>query len=81
MNKQKADYLLIYGDVSSTKLVYITGHLEKNNIKVDTSSLTSGRNLSLIQVFWKVNQNSFKLAKNYITISGSPYKYILNKTL
>ncbi|WP_375705232.1 right-handed parallel beta-helix repeat-containing protein [Bartonella sp. AA86SXKL] len=77
INKQKADHLLIHGDVSGTTLVYITGHLEKNNIKADASALTSARGLSLIQVFGKVNQNSFKLAQDYITISGSPYKYIL----
>ncbi|WP_375647521.1 hypothetical protein [Bartonella sp. CR84HXZ] len=77
VNKQKADHLLIHGDVSGTTLVYITGYLEKNNIKADTSALTSVRGLSLIQVSGKVNQNSFKLANGYITISGSPYKYIL----
>ncbi|WP_273788643.1 right-handed parallel beta-helix repeat-containing protein [Bartonella grahamii] len=77
VNKQKADHLLIHGDVSGTTLIYITGHLEKNNIKADTSALTSVRGLSLIQVSGKANQNSFKLANGYITISGSPYKYIL----
>ncbi len=77
INKQKADHLLIHGDVSGTTLVYITGHLEKNNIKADASALTSAHGLSLIQVSGKVNQDSFKLAQDYITISGSPYKYIL----
>ncbi|WP_375695228.1 autotransporter outer membrane beta-barrel domain-containing protein [Bartonella sp. AC90GZZY] len=55
INKQKADRLLIHGDVSGTTLIYVTGHLEKDNIKTDTSSLTSVRGLSLIQVSGKIN--------------------------
>ncbi len=75
--KQKTDRLLIHGDVSGTTLVYVTGHLEKNNIATNTSAPSNMDGFSLIQVFGKANQNSFKLANGYITINGSPYKYIL----
>ncbi|UNE55555.1 autotransporter outer membrane beta-barrel domain-containing protein [Bartonella machadoae] len=77
INTQKTDRLLIHGDVSGTTMIYITGQLEKNNIKANTSALTSIHGLSLIQVSGRANQNSFKLANGYITINGSPYKYIL----
>ncbi|WP_208437316.1 autotransporter outer membrane beta-barrel domain-containing protein [Bartonella taylorii] len=77
INKQKADHLLIHGDVSGTTLIYVTEHLKKNNIKVNTSTPSNIHGFSLIKVFGKASQNSFKLANSYITISGSPYKYIL----
>ncbi|GAA5097654.1 right-handed parallel beta-helix repeat-containing protein [Bartonella acomydis] len=75
--EQKTDCLLIHGDVSGTTLIYVTGYLEKSNIKANTSTPTNIHGFSLIQVFGKANPNSFKLANGYITISGSPYKYIL----
>lgn len=77
ITEQKTDRLLIHGDVSGTTLIYVTAHLEKNNIEENTSTPSNMHDFSLIQVFGKANQNSFKLANGYITISGSPYKYIL----
>ncbi|PIT67982.1 hypothetical protein CEV08_08905 [Bartonella tribocorum] len=75
--QKKTDRLLIYGDVSGTTLIYVTAHLEKNNIETNTFAPSNMDGLSLIKVFGKANQNSFKLANGYITINGSPYKYIL----
>ncbi len=77
ITEQKTDRLLIHGDVSGTTLVYVTGHLKKNNIEENNSTPSNMHDFSLIQVFGKANLNSFKLANGYITISGSPYKYIL----
>ncbi|WP_375660362.1 hypothetical protein, partial [Bartonella sp. CL74QHWL] len=33
--------------------------------------------ISIIQVYGKANENSFKLNGDYITLDGSPYQYIL----
>lgn len=35
------------------------------------------RGLSLIQVSGQADRNSFKLENGYVTMDGSPYKYVL----
>ncbi|WP_372712456.1 autotransporter outer membrane beta-barrel domain-containing protein [Bartonella machadoae] len=74
---QKTDRLLIDGDVSGTTAVYVTGHLEGNNGKANTSAAANVRGLSLIQVSGKAKEDSFKLVNGYTTRDGSPDMYTL----
>ncbi|MBB4076880.1 outer membrane autotransporter protein [Bartonella fuyuanensis] len=76
--QQKADRLLIHGDVSGVTTVHIT-NLSKGEIsKVEDSISSNMRGLSLIQVSGKTNEDSFKLAHGYTTMNRLPYKYTLN---
>ncbi len=87
VTEQKTDRVVIAGDVSGSTVVHINlQEVEKNkkrsNIAVIweegmTSVPTSTHGISLIQVSGKANEDSFKLAKNYMTMSGLPYKYVL----
>ncbi|WP_455476355.1 autotransporter outer membrane beta-barrel domain-containing protein [Bartonella sp. B17] len=85
VNKQKTDRVLINGGVLGTTKVYINllGKEEKlTNSDSDwkenvTSAPSSTQGISLIQVSGEANKNSFKLASNYMTMKGSPYKYVL----
>ncbi|WP_208541572.1 MULTISPECIES: autotransporter outer membrane beta-barrel domain-containing protein [Bartonella] len=73
---QKADHLLIKGDVSGSTAVYVNA--QGNATEAIGFVPWNKRGISLIQVSGKAEENSFKLANGYTTISGSPYKYILN---
>ncbi|ENN89898.1 autotransporter outer membrane beta-barrel domain-containing protein [Bartonella bovis] len=76
IDEQKADHLLINGDVSGSTAVYVN---VKGNATDATGSLPwNERGISLIQVSGKAEENSFKLANGYTTLGGSPYKYTLN---
>uniref|UniRef100_UPI0035D0EC87 autotransporter outer membrane beta-barrel domain-containing protein n=1 Tax=Bartonella sp. AP65SXKL TaxID=3243500 RepID=UPI0035D0EC87 len=77
INDQKTDRLLIHGDVSGNTSVYVTGHLEENNIEANTSAAANVRGLSLIQVSGKAEENSFKLVNGYTTRGGLPDMYTL----
>ncbi|EJF88534.1 autotransporter outer membrane beta-barrel domain-containing protein, partial [Bartonella melophagi] len=81
-NGQKADRLFVNGDVSGSTTVDVNIHgnvLKEANLLLVTGSLPlNKRGISLIQVSGNATENSFKLAKGYMTISGSPYKYTLN---
>ncbi|WP_375636844.1 autotransporter outer membrane beta-barrel domain-containing protein [Bartonella sp. AP152HLJHH] len=77
INDQKTDRLLIHGDVSGNTSVYVTGHLEENNIEANTSAAANVRGLSLIQVSGKAEENSFKLVNGYTTKGGLPDMYTL----
>ncbi|EJF78837.1 Type V secretory pathway, adhesin AidA [Candidatus Bartonella washoeensis] len=85
--EQETDRLVIGGDVSGTTVVYIN-LLEQEKDKERTKNASvlgehmaslpaSTHGISLIQVSGKANENSFKLAGDYMTIGASPYKYVL----
>ncbi|OLL47104.1 autotransporter [Bartonella henselae] len=85
MHKQKTDRVIINGDVSGSTIVHIN-FLESGNKgtkstavwkeeMVSTSSTAHG--ISLIQVSGNADKNSFKLEKGYLTMGGTPYKYVL----
>ncbi|EJF86112.1 outer membrane autotransporter barrel domain-containing protein, partial [Bartonella vinsonii subsp. arupensis OK-94-513] len=74
---QKTDRLLIHGDVEGKTSVYVTGRLEDNNDKANTSVAANVRGLSLIQVSGKAQEDSFKLVNGYTTRKGSPDMYTL----
>ncbi|AQX27437.1 MULTISPECIES: autotransporter outer membrane beta-barrel domain-containing protein [unclassified Bartonella] len=75
INNQKTDRLLIYGDVSGTTTVYVTG--QNGSAKDDIGRNGNTQGISLIQVSGTAQENSFKLEGEYITIDGSPYRYSL----
>ncbi len=77
IDDQKTDRLLINGDVSGNTSVYVTGRLEGNNVKANTSAAANIRGLSLIQVSGKAEENSFKLVNGYTTRDGLPDMYTL----
>ncbi|AQX20282.1 autotransporter outer membrane beta-barrel domain-containing protein [Bartonella sp. WD16.2] len=75
-DEQKADHLLIKGNVSGSTTVYVNA---KGNATEATGFVPwNERGISLIQVSGKAEEDSFKLANGYTTVSGSPYKYTLN---
>ncbi|MCZ2158402.1 autotransporter outer membrane beta-barrel domain-containing protein [Bartonella sp. 220] len=74
---QKTDRLLIHGDVEGKTAVYVTGRLEENNVKANTSASANVRGVSLIQVSGKAQEDSFKLVNGYTTRNGSPDMYTL----
>ncbi|WP_208432214.1 autotransporter outer membrane beta-barrel domain-containing protein, partial [Bartonella doshiae] len=75
--QQKADRLLIHGDVSGTTTVYVNNLLEGETLQTENSIPLNTRGLSLIQVSGKADENAFQLANGYLIVDGSPYKYIL----
>ncbi|WP_208437317.1 autotransporter outer membrane beta-barrel domain-containing protein [Bartonella taylorii] len=77
INDQKTDRLLIHGDVSGNTSVYVTGRLENDNVKANTSAAANIRGLSLIQVSGKAEESSFKLVNGYTTRGGLPDMYTL----
>ncbi|WP_455479134.1 autotransporter outer membrane beta-barrel domain-containing protein [Bartonella sp. B23] len=80
--QQKTDRLLVHGNVSGTTTVYFNSlsNNEQNNERVEAedSVPSNMRGVSLIQVSGKAEENSFKLANDYITMDKLPYKYTLN---
>ncbi|WP_273723540.1 autotransporter outer membrane beta-barrel domain-containing protein [Bartonella sp. AU18XJBT] len=75
--QQKADRLLIHGDVSGSTTVHIKNLAKGEILKAEDSVSSNMRGLSLIQVSGNANEDSFKLAHGYTTMGGLPYKYIL----
>ncbi|WP_158078247.1 autotransporter outer membrane beta-barrel domain-containing protein [Bartonella sp. WD12.1] len=73
---QKADHLLIKGDVSGSTTVYV--NTQGSATEAAGFVPSNERGISLIQVSGKAEENSFKLANGYTTVSGSPYRYTLN---
>ncbi|MET3560505.1 outer membrane autotransporter protein [Bartonella japonica] len=78
--QQKADHLLVYGDVSGTTAIHFNSLLknEESNAEDEDNVPLNMRGLSLVQVSGKANEKSFKLANGYTTMGGLPYKYTLN---
>ncbi|GAA5102568.1 autotransporter outer membrane beta-barrel domain-containing protein [Bartonella acomydis] len=86
VSEQKTDRLVIHGDVSGATKVHIN-LLEKDKKLTDSSSVwgeqmaslpLEAQGISVIQVSGKADENSFRLAGDYITMGGLPYKYTLN---
>ncbi|WP_208431783.1 autotransporter outer membrane beta-barrel domain-containing protein [Bartonella schoenbuchensis] len=81
-NGQEADRLLVKGDVSGSTTVHVNvqGNISNTaNLLFLTGSFPlNKRGISLIQVVGQATESSFKLAKGYMIIKGSPYKYTLN---
>ncbi|MCZ2158915.1 autotransporter outer membrane beta-barrel domain-containing protein [Bartonella sp. 220] len=85
IEEQKTDRVVIHGDVSGNTVVHV--NLLKKEKKITESSSVRGEHMislplethgiSLIQVFGKADETSFKLAGDYMTREGLPYKYIL----
>ncbi|WP_273783034.1 autotransporter outer membrane beta-barrel domain-containing protein, partial [Bartonella sp. ML69XJBT] len=76
--KQKADRLLVHGNVSGTTTIYVKNLTEGQPLKTEDSIPLNERGLSLVQVSGKADENSFKLANGYTTMNKLPYKYVLN---
>lgn len=85
VTEQETDRIVINGDVSGTSIVYIN-LAEKNKEVTNSSSVwkehmaslpSTTQGISIIQVSGKADKNAFKLAKGYMTMGGSPYKYEL----
>ncbi|EJF92399.1 autotransporter outer membrane beta-barrel domain-containing protein [Bartonella taylorii] len=85
VREQETDRVVIDGDVSGSTIVHIN-LLEKDQKITDSSSIwgehmaslpSETHGISVIQVSGKANENSFKLAGEYITMGGLPYKYVL----
>lgn len=73
----KADTLVIYGDVYGKTKVYIVNPsvaLEKGKT---LSKKGDRHDTSIIQVYGKAAEDSFKLATNYVALRGAPYRYSL----
>ncbi|WP_404977263.1 autotransporter outer membrane beta-barrel domain-containing protein [Bartonella sp. AU55XJBT] len=84
VTEQQTDRIMINGDVLGSTVVHI--NLQETDKKTDSSavweehmaSLPLGTHgISIIQVSGQANENSFRLAGNYMTIGGQPYKYVL----
>ncbi|WP_078690104.1 autotransporter outer membrane beta-barrel domain-containing protein [Bartonella schoenbuchensis] len=76
IDEQKADHLLIKGDVSGSTAVYV--NVQGNATEASSFVPWNKRGISLIQVSGTAKEDSFKLANGYTTVGGSPYKYTLN---
>ncbi len=85
VTEQKTDRLVIDGDVLGSTVVHIN-LLKKDKEITDSNSVweehmasfpLETHGISIIQVSGKANKNSFKLAENYTTMGGLPYKYVL----
>ncbi|UNE55573.1 autotransporter outer membrane beta-barrel domain-containing protein [Bartonella machadoae] len=85
VTEQETDRIMINGDVSGTTMIHIN-LLEKDKKRADSRSVwgehmtslpTETHGISIIQVSGKANENSFKLAGDYMTMGGLPYKYTL----
>ncbi|WP_273757346.1 autotransporter outer membrane beta-barrel domain-containing protein, partial [Bartonella sp. MM73XJBT] len=76
--KQKADRLLVHGNVSGTTTIHVKNLTEGQPLKTEDSIPLNERGLSLVQVSGKADENAFKLANGYTTMNKLPYKYVLN---
>ncbi|WP_273723974.1 autotransporter outer membrane beta-barrel domain-containing protein [Bartonella sp. AU18XJBT] len=74
----KADQLLIHGDVYGKTKVYIVNPSvtlgKGNTLKVKKGER---HDASIIQVYGKAAEDSFKLATGYVALRGAPYRYSL----
>ncbi|GAA4665217.1 autotransporter outer membrane beta-barrel domain-containing protein [Bartonella pachyuromydis] len=75
-NVQKSDRLLINGHVAGKTIVHVqsqgTVQIANNGSKTKPASFT------LIQILGEATHESFALEGSYITLGGSPYKYVLS---
>ncbi|WP_345119658.1 autotransporter outer membrane beta-barrel domain-containing protein, partial [Bartonella pachyuromydis] len=76
--KQKADRLLVHGNVSGTTIIHVNNLAQGEPIEAEDSTPLNKRGLSLIQVSGNTDEGAFRLANGYTTMEGLPYKYVLN---
>ncbi|WP_455476782.1 autotransporter outer membrane beta-barrel domain-containing protein [Bartonella sp. B41] len=79
-NKEiKTDKVLISGNVYGTTKVHIVdlSKASKNKEEHKQSENKDSYSVSLIQVYGKAKEDSFKLANGYLALRGLPYKYSL----
>ncbi|WP_144754202.1 MULTISPECIES: autotransporter family protein [Bartonella] len=76
--QQKADHLLVHGNVSGTTTVHVQNLAKGEVLMAADSTPLNKRGLSLIQVSGKADESAFTLANGYTTMGGLPYKYTLN---
>nr|WP_236095405.1 autotransporter outer membrane beta-barrel domain-containing protein [Bartonella henselae] len=76
--QQKTDRLFVHGNVSGTTTLYFKNLSKNEETKEESAVPLNTRGVSLVQVFGKAEENSFKLANGYTTMGGLPYKYTLN---
>ncbi|WP_375644080.1 MULTISPECIES: autotransporter outer membrane beta-barrel domain-containing protein [unclassified Bartonella] len=76
---QKVDRILIHGDVSGTAVIHVQDLSKNSETSVSNERIddVKNRSVSIIQVSGIAQQDSFKLAGNYVTVNGSPYQYNL----
>ncbi|WP_019224554.1 autotransporter outer membrane beta-barrel domain-containing protein [Bartonella rattimassiliensis] len=76
----KTDLILIYGDVGGTTLISMERFQKDSEKKDSEEKVINGdghQSVSIIQVFGKAKEDSFKLLSNYTAINGFPYQYKL----
>ncbi|WP_375693990.1 autotransporter outer membrane beta-barrel domain-containing protein [Bartonella sp. AD24XZML] len=71
-NDQMSDRLLIHGNVSGKTIVHV-----KDTSEGTQQDENKPHSISIIQVFGRAENDSFKLEGGYITPKGLPYKYVL----
>ncbi|WP_144754199.1 autotransporter outer membrane beta-barrel domain-containing protein [Bartonella saheliensis] len=76
--KQKADRLLVHGNVSGTTTVHVQNLAKGEPLTAEDSTPLNKRGLSLVQVSGETDEHAFTLANGYTTMGSSPYKYTLN---
>ncbi|WP_375672563.1 autotransporter outer membrane beta-barrel domain-containing protein, partial [Bartonella sp. AA16SXTY] len=76
--QQKTDRLFVHGNVSGTTTLYFKNLSKNEETKEESAVPLNARGVSLVQVFGKAEESSFKLANGYTTMGGLPYKYMLN---
>ncbi|WP_273760883.1 autotransporter outer membrane beta-barrel domain-containing protein, partial [Bartonella sp. ML70XJBT.G] len=77
IEQQKADHLLVHGNVSGTTTIHVKNLAESEMLEAEDSIPLNERGLSLVQVSGKADENAFKLAHGYTTMNKLPYKYVL----
>ncbi|WP_375666443.1 autotransporter outer membrane beta-barrel domain-containing protein [Bartonella sp. TT121SHDZB] len=75
----EADKLLIYGNVYGKTKVYVVEVPAASGKGKSHNKGTQGDNksISIIQVYGKAAEDSFKLAAGYVALRGAPYRYSL----
>ncbi|WP_375684150.1 autotransporter outer membrane beta-barrel domain-containing protein [Bartonella sp. CB15SXKL] len=77
-DSQLSDRLLIHGDVSGQTKVHVLPIRQNGDDQQDQSAQGyKPQSISIIQVYGEARKDSFTLNDAYVTISGSPYQYIL----
>uniref|UniRef100_UPI0035CFF413 hypothetical protein n=1 Tax=Bartonella sp. MU70NMGDW TaxID=3243561 RepID=UPI0035CFF413 len=77
-DSQLSDRLLIHGDVSGKTKVHVLPIRQNGDDQQDQSAQGyKPQSISIIQVYGEAREDSFTLNDSYVTISGSPYQYIL----
>ncbi len=75
----KADKLLIYGNVYGKTKVHVM-EVSANSGKRESLNINEQRDahsVSIVQVYGEAEEDSFKLATNYVALRGEPYRYSL----